>query len=241
MENIEKNPELDNMDEATLCQIMRTILEKGIEITQDVLENETLQDITQIGEDIADAVDTIRRIRKIASIPTKLFMNKFVRYCQGMTDIPLEQRQRFLTELGKDKFNQEGAFTLNVIQKIEEKEKIPLLLKLLGARVYNQIDDIEYRRLMILTDRTLYNDLLYLKENITADPVSLKTEADYGLAASGLLVTAGNGFIRGMQGDSNSSILFNYTISAKKLSHIFFGTKCSDLPTNIGIIGMATV
>ena len=198
MENIEKNPELDNMDEATLCQIMRTILEKGIEITQDVLENETLQDITQIGEDIADAVDTIRRIRKIASIPTKLFMNKFVRYCQGMTDIPLEQRQRFLTELGKDKFNQEGAFTLNVIQKIEEKEKIPLLLKLLGARVYNQIDDIEYRRLMILTDRTLYNDLLYLKENITADPVSLKTEADYGLAASGLLVTAGNGFIRGM-------------------------------------------
>ena len=34
MENIEKNPELDNMDEATLCQIMRTILEKGIEITQ---------------------------------------------------------------------------------------------------------------------------------------------------------------------------------------------------------------
>ena len=241
MENIEKNPELDNMDEATLCQIMRTILEKGIEITQDVLENETLQDITQIGEDIADAVDTIRRIRKIASIPTKLFMNKFVRYCQGMTDIPLEQRQRFLTELGKDKFNQEGAFTLNVIQKIEEKEKIPLLLKLLGARVYNQIDDIEYRRLMILTDRTLYNDLLYLKENITADPVSLKTEADYGLAASGLLVTAGNGFIRGMQGDSNSSILFNYTISAKKLSHIFFGTECSDLPTNIGIIGMATV
>ena len=196
MENIEKNPELDNMDEATLCQIMRTILEKGIEITQDVLEHETLQDITQIGEDIADAVDTIRRIRKIASIPTKLFMNKFVRYCQGMTDIPLEQRQRFLTELGKDKFNQEGAFTLNVIQKIEEKEKIPLLLKLLGARVYNQIDDIEYRRLMILTDRTLYNDLLYLKENITADPVSLKTEADYGLAASGLLVTAGNGFIR---------------------------------------------
>ena len=241
MENIEKNPELDNMDEATLCQIMRTILEKGIEITQDVLEHETLQDITQIGEDIADAVDTIRRIRKIASIPTKLFMNKFVRYCQGMTDIPLEQRQRFLTELGKDKFNQEGAFTLNVIQKIEEKEKIPLLLKLLGARVYNQIDDIEYRRLMILTDRTLYNDLLYLKENITADPVSLKTEADYGLAASGLLVTAGNGFIRGMQGDSNSSILFNYTISAKKLSHRFCGTECSDLRANIGIIGMATV
>ena len=35
MENIEKNPELDNMDEATLCQIMRTILEKGIEITQE--------------------------------------------------------------------------------------------------------------------------------------------------------------------------------------------------------------
>ena len=71
--------------------------------------------------------------------------------------------------LGKEKFNKESVFVLNVINRIEENEKIPLFLKILNAKMDGFIDDNEYHRLMILTDRTLYSDLLYLKDNITED------------------------------------------------------------------------
>ena len=125
-----------------------------------------------------------------------------------------------------------------VIQKIEEKEKIPFLLKLLEAQMYNIIDLTEYRRLMILVDRTLYSDLLYLKDHITADPVALHNEADYGLAASGLLVTAGNSWGHFDHG-ADSDMVFNYALSAKKLAQILFEIQCSYLPTNVGIITVA--
>ena len=99
------------------------------------------------------------------------------------------------------------------------------------------IDDDEYRRLMILTDRTLYNDLLYLKNNITEDPVKLSSDSDYGLVASGLLVSAGNEWREGMD-ETDSGARFNYTFAAKKLAHIFFGVECPMQPSNKGIIIM---
>lgn len=239
MSDIVERPEMDEND---LCQVMETVFGRATDTICEFLEDDTVRDIAdcikQLGEDVADAVGAIRTMRKIASIPSKLFLNKFVRYCKGLTDIPLEERQRYLMELGKKKFNREGAFTLNVIQKIEEKEKIPFLLKLLEAQMYGIVDLTEYRRLMVLVDRTLYSDLLYLKKHITADPVALRNEADYGLAASGLLVTAGNGWGHFVDG-ADSDMLFNYTLSAKKLAQILFETQCSYLPTNEGVITMA--
>ena len=71
-----------------------------------------------------------------------------------------------------------------------------LFLKILNAKMDGFIDDNEYHRLMILTDRTLYSDLLYLKDNITEDPVKLNSDSDYGLASSGLLVAAGNEWLK---------------------------------------------
>ena len=228
-----------NMDENGLCQIMETIIREVPAAASNILEDDTVQGIIEIGGDVADAVGAIQAFRKVASIPNRLFMNKFVRYCQGLTEIPLEQRQNYSRQLGKEKFNREGAFTLNVLLKIEEKEKVPFLLKLLAAKMSGQIDDDEYRRLMILAHRTLYSDLLYLKDHVTADPVALENEADYGLAASGLLVTAGND-IGTFDDVEENSMRFNYTISAKKLAHILFGTECSCLPTNLNLVKVAT-
>ena len=46
--------------------------------------------------------------------------------------------------LGKEKFNKESVFVLNVINRIEENEKIPLFLKILDAKMDGFIDDNEY-------------------------------------------------------------------------------------------------
>ena len=143
-------------------------------------------------EHYLEAIKTIKTLKKIASIPSMLYLRKFERYCRGITDIPLEKRQKYIRMLGRDKFNKESVIVLNIINRIEEEDKLPFLLKILEAKMDGIIDDNEYRRLMVLTDRTLYSDLLYLKDNITADPIMLRCDSDYGLVASGLLVTAGN-------------------------------------------------
>ena len=96
------------------------------------------------------------------------------------------------------------------------------------------IDDNEYHRLMILTDRTLYSDLLYLKDNITEDPVKQNSDSDYGHASSGLLVAAGNEWVEGMD-DADNGVRFNYTLAAKKMAYIFFGVECAMKPSNKGI------
>lgn len=62
----------------------------------------------------------------------------------------------------------------------------------------------------------------------------LDSDSDYGLASSGLLVTAGNEWVEGMD-DTDNGVRFNYTLAAKKMAYIFFGVECAMKPSNKGI------
>lgn len=221
-----------------LENILEIFMNEATELVKNVTESDFVQGgtevLSQIGESLCEAVKFLKATQKIANIPTVLYMNKFENYCKGLTDIPLEKRQKYVLQLGKDKFNKESVFVLNVINRIEETEKISLFLKLLSAKMDGILTDTEYRRLMILTDRTLYSDLLYLKDNITADPVRLNTDSDYGLVASGLLVAAGNEWIEDLESTDNG-VRFNYTYAAKKMVSIFWNIECSMKPSNNGI------
>ena len=193
---MEEHNELDVLSETNYIDVLKDILEtfmnEATDIAVQVMNSDIVQDgteiLSQVGEAVSGAIKSLKAAQKIASIPTALYMKKFERYCKGLTTIPLEKRQKYMKLLGKEKFNKESVFVLNVINRIEENEKIPLFLRILDAKMDGFIDDNEYHRLMILTDRTLYSDLLYLKDNITEDPVKLNSDSDYGLASSGLLV-----------------------------------------------------
>ncbi|MBD9153312.1 MAG: hypothetical protein EGP77_14175 [Lachnospiraceae bacterium] len=239
---MEEHNELDVLSETNYIDVLKDILEtfmnEATDIAVQVMNSDIVQDgteiLSQVGEAVSGAIKSLKAAQKIASIPTALYMKKFERYCKGLTTIPLEKRQKYMKLLGKEKFNKESVFVLNVINRIEENEKIPLFLRILDAKMDGFIDDNEYHRLMILTDRTLYSDLLYLKDNITEDPVKLNSDSDYGLASSGLLVTAGNEWIEGMD-DADNGVRFNYTLAAKKMAYIFFGVECAMKPSNKGI------
>ena len=227
---MEEHNELDVLSETNYIDVLKDILEtfmnEATDIAVQVMNSDIVQDGTEILSQVGEAV--------YGAIPTALYMKKFERYCKGLTTIPLEKRQKYMKLLGKEKFNKESVFVLNVINRIEENEKIPLFLKILNAKMDGFIDDNEYHRLMILTDRTLYSDLLYLKDNITEDPVKLNSDSDYGLASSGLLVAAGNEWVEGMD-DADNGVRFNYTLAAKKMAYIFFGVECAMKPSNKGI------
>lgn len=198
----------------------------------------------ELGQSLADTVKGLKLLKSVASIPTKLYLHKFEKFCKGLIEIPLEKRQHFMEVLGHQRFNQESYFILNSINRVEEEEKIPFFVKLLDARIDGRIDGNEYRRLTILVDRTMYTDLVYLEHHITADPVALCTDSDYGLVASGLLVTAGNEWVGDFVNKHNptdTGIRFNYTASAKKLANILWGASCVDEPSNEGIITIQSI
>lgn len=238
----------ENMSVEQLIKFLATFAEEATDTVEEFLASDLVQDATtmatELGEALSDAVKGLKLLKSVASIPSKLYLRKFEKFCRGLTQIPLEKRQKYMKTLGREKFNRESVFILNVINRIEEEDKFPLLIKLLDARTEGTITSDEYRRLTVLVDRTLYSDLLYLEHNITANPVALHTDSDYGLVASGLLVTAGNEWISDFsnEGDPNDTgIRFNYTSSAKKLAQILFGVHCDNAPTNIGVVKMQAI
>lgn len=198
--------------------------------------------VTQfLGEDIADVAacstemlsDTfklLQTLKKVASIPTKLFMHKFDRYCRGLTQIPLNKRQYYIKKLGSKAINKENIFILNVINRIEDEDKLDFLVKLFAARLDTEIDDdCEYRRLVIMVDRTMFADLIYLKENITTEPIALSHPSEYGLAASGLLTVKGSEFVTEITAN-DTGIRFAYSPDAHRLAEVLFNWHAENHP-----------
>ena len=225
--------EVENQWES-IKNTFQIIMSEAKEIGNDIRNSDGLEVLLQVDEIASSAIKTFAVLKKASNISTVLYMKKFEKYCEGILMIPLEKRRRYIELLGKDKFNKESVFVLTVLNRIEEHEKIDLFLKLLSAKMYNIITDDEYRRFMILTDRTLYYDLLYLKDNLTDNPIKLETDSDYGLVSSGLLTTAGI-IVKGELTDGDSGIRYNYTHAAKKMAYIFFEVECDFTPSNNNI------
>ena len=191
------------------------------------LASENLQDakaITDIAnENISETITLFKILRSISGIPTQLFLHKFERYCKGLGEIPREKRAAYVRKLGKEKFNREGVFILNVLNRIEENEKIDFMLRLLERRLDETLDDTTYRRLMVLIDRTLYTDLLYLKDHVTDRPIEISEAEEFGLVSSGLISSDGLGWVSDAA-EQPSVLLFRYTPAAQQLTEILFGT-----------------
>lgn len=191
------------------------------------LASENLQDakaITDIAnENISETITLFKILRSISGIPTQLFLHKFERYCKGLGEIPREKRAAYVRKLGKEKFNREGVFILNVLNRIEENEKIDFMLRLLERRLDETLDDTTYRRLMVLIDRTLYTDLLYLKDHVTDRPIEISEAEEFGLVSSGLISSDGLGWVSDAA-EQPTVLLFRYTPAAQQLAEILFGT-----------------
>lgn len=87
-----------------------------------------------------------------------------------------------------------------------------------------EIDDTTYRRLMVLVDRTLYWDLLYLKDHITGNLIEIREDEEFGLVASGLISSDGLGWMRATD-EQPTVLLFRYTPAAQQLAEILFRKK----------------
>lgn len=154
----------------SISDALSTFIEQGTETVTNVFtSNEAAviwETVTEVSADLVKASKVITVIKKAASVPDKLFMNKMEKYCRGLIEIPANKRKKYAAKVGKPGLNKDSVFILGVLNKIEELSKIKILLTLFEAKMDGLIDDETYRRLMLLVDRTMYSDLLYLKADM---------------------------------------------------------------------------
>lgn len=243
-ENLLKTERTSNLIEQCVC-IMGSVFNGGCEQVQELLENENAQKtvdiVSEFGEalyDASDVVGAVQILKAIVDIPTQLFRRKFERYCRGLEDIPIDKKEAYLKKIGKKSFNTNSVFILEIINRIEEADKIDMLLKLLRAKIYDEIDDVAYRRLVLMVSRTLYSDLIYLADDIKGDNFIITTDEQEGLLGNGWIRNLGAGFLS--DDTRESSTLFAYNRSAKLFCKIVFNSDIAVVPPNdTGIITLA--
>lgn len=215
------NEELALVEVDSISDALSTFIEQGTEIVINVFtSNEAAviwETVTEVSADLVKASKVITVIKKAASIPDKLFMNKMEKYCRGLIEIPANKREKYAAKVGKPGLNKDSVFILGVLNKIEELSKIKILLTLFEAKMDGLIDDETYRRLMLLVDRTMYSDLLYLKTNITDDPIVIENDAEQGLLANGWLYYYGQTWGTVTE---DSQLVYSYTNIAKQFCQL---------------------
>lgn len=215
------NEELALVEVDSISDALSTFIEQGTETVINVFtSNEAAviwETVTEVSADLVKASKVITVIKKAASIPDKLFMNKMEKYCRGLIEIPANKREKYAAKVGKPGLNKDSVFILGVLNKIEELSKIKILLALFEAKMDGLIDDETYRRLMLLVDRTMFSDLLYLKANITDNPIVIENDAEQGLLANGWLYYYGQTWGTAIE---DSQLVYNYTNIAKQFCQL---------------------
>ena len=202
---------------------LSTLIEQGSEkivafISSDDF-SDLLAEIKELGAELSKAIKVVKIIRKSASIPDKLFMHKMERYCAGLVSIPSSKREKYAAKVGKKSLNKDSVFILGVLNKIEELSKIDILVRLFEAKMDEEIDDQTYRRMMLQVDRTMYSDILFLKDNICDDSIKIASVEEENLLATGWLIFAGIGIGTATEEGGN---LYSYTQTAKQFCNVVF-------------------
>ena len=220
MEN-DKDLELVGVD--SVIDSLSTLIEQGSEkivafISSDDF-SDLLAEIKELGAELSKAIKVVKIIRKSASIPDKLFMHKMERYCARLVSIPSSKREKYAAKVGKKSLNKDSVFILGVLNKIEELSKIDILVRLFEAKMDEEIDDQTYRRMMLQVDRTMYSDILFLKDNICDDLIKIASVEEENLLATGWLIFAGIGIGTATEEGGN---LYSYTQTAKQFCNVVF-------------------
>ncbi|MBE6644924.1 MAG: hypothetical protein E7612_06060 [Ruminococcaceae bacterium] len=211
------NEELALIEVDSIGETLSTIIEQGTEMVMDFFDHSKIaviyDAVTEISAEMIKASKIITVIKQAASIPDKFFMNKMEKYCRGMVKISENKRKKYAAKVGKAGLNKDSVFILGILNKIEELSKINIMINLFEHKMDEMIDDETYRRLMIIVDRTMFSDLLYLKSNITEEPIVISNDAEQGLLSNGWLSYYGQTWGTATE---DSQLLYTYTNIAKQ-------------------------
>ncbi|MDO5328916.1 MAG: hypothetical protein Q4E88_02285 [Coriobacteriia bacterium] len=145
--------------------------------------------------DIDDGLQTIPVISKLVklgklcfTVRDNLFYHKLKLYLMDYAELTDKDKKKFSKKIEKHAIYHEDLFILEIIDKTEEYEKISIYSKLSHLLMKEKINRNEFRRYMLMTKNTPYQDLLYLKNNWnkSIENNNMKTE-EISLNANGWL------------------------------------------------------
>lgn len=212
---------LESLDVDSVADSLSMWIEQGTDKIKAIFDSGMVSGVLDTAKEIGDGLSKVFKVislvRKSASIPDKLFIRKTERYCAGLVSIPAEKREQYAKRIGKKALNKDSVFILGVLNRIEELSKIDILVKLFEEKIYARIDDQTYRRMMLQVDRTMFSDILFLKDHICDDHIAITSVEEEDLITAGWLVFAG---IDGGSATEHSKSLYLYTETAKQFCEI---------------------
>lgn len=212
---VEEGEEISPLDE--LIEFFMSTFEMAKSSYDAVLNSAFLENSMEVIKKIDDSAENLSRgykaIKSVASIPDRLFLRKFERLCLGIGNIPEDKRKKYISKIRKKKFNRDSVFILDVINRVEDLEKIDIFLLLLEAKMDEKIDDDKFRRYMIMTANTMMQDLKYMSTNITNSAFYISSMEEEGLITQGWIIYAGLGIGTAEEVGGN---LYEYTKVAKE-------------------------
>lgn len=222
-EFMDNETSLELLKVESIADSLSTWIEQGAENVVTFIGSDEFTDILdearELGDSLSEAIKVVNIIRKSASIPDKLYMRKLERYCAGLTSIPISKREQYVAKVGKKVLNEDSVFILGVLNKIEELSKIDIFIRLFEAKIDEEIDDQTYRRMMLQVDRTMFSDILFLKDNICNEIIKVTSVEEENLLSTGWLIFAGIGIGTATEEGGN---LYSYTQTAKKFCNIVY-------------------
>lgn len=141
-----------------------------IEEFQNLMNSDIKKEIIDTGEEVFASAENISKAisiyKNIKDIPSKLFLRKLQSYLKGLSEYPYEKRKNYIERVGKLQYNNDCIRILHIINQIDSEEKAIIISRLLINLMDEKIDRSTFFRLCKAVDKTLYEDLIYLKENI---------------------------------------------------------------------------
>lgn len=215
--------DIESIQVESVATALSTWIEQGTKKVIDFWKSDevsdTLAEANELGADLSKVFKIVHMIRKFASIPDKLFMRKMERFCAGLVSIPYSKRDEYVARVGKDALNKDSVFILGILNRLEEMSKIDIFVRLFEAKINEEIDEQTYRRMMLQVDRTMYSDILFLKDSVCSEYITIKSAEQENLLATGWLIFAGLGI---GSSDEEGDNLYLYTQTAKQFSNIVF-------------------
>lgn len=143
------------------------------------VNNITYCDVLDLFKNIDEAEEIFEGISKYASlytsikdIPSRLFCRKIAKFFEGTISITKESRGRFISNF-KNEMDKNTIRILNIIDKIEDENKIDYINNLFAALVNEDIDFAMFFRLCKCIEPCTSEDLektsIYVEEKIVAE------------------------------------------------------------------------
>lgn len=202
-----------------IIDIKKCIENLSLILSEDIMIDfldDTREIINSITE-ITPYIKAIQYFKDLNDIPSKLFWSKLERFISGISDIPTAKRKQYIYKIGKQKNEKDIERMFNIINHINEKEKMQYLANLYKALLNDEINITEFFRMSTILSSALYEDLIYLKDNISDRNFSLNEHTSSLLSSSLVIFESATWQIVVGENNTGGNNAYKFTNLAKQL------------------------